>query len=659
MKKIIALVLVGILIVSTGFASVTNTNEKIREQDDFYTTVNKQWIKESKIPEGSASWGNFEELNNSNTQALKSIVEAYRKQRLPKDSDAKKMVNFYNNLLDYSNRNKDGIAPIQPLLNKVNEIKSMNDYCEVVSVLALAGVDTVYSIGVDVDLKDSKTNVLQVSTAGLGLPSREYYFSEDNEKVVVKKAYKTYLKTLFMLKGDSQKVSQNKADIVFALEKKLAQNIMSTEESSDPEVMYHVMTKNELIKLNPTIDWSMQLATLKFDKTNKIIVTQPKFLNGLEQQLKNTDLKTWRAFLEANILNNYSGCLSYKFEKARFDYSKNLTGVTQMKTKEERAYETVEVVFGEQLGKLYVDQYFSKSSKEDITLMAKDIIRAYEVRISKLDWMTNETKERAIKKLKTMTIKVGYPDVWTNYSGVEINTYQEGASIVQNINNLVKYKHKKMLVELNSEVDKSKWEMLPQEINAYYNPLANEIVFPAGILQEPFYNHSASRAENLGGIGVIIGHEVSHAFDDSGSKFDEKGNLVNWWTDEDLKKYNDKCKKLETQFSNYSILPDVKVNGKLTLGENIADLGGVSVALDVLKNEKLPDYKGFFNKYASIWRNIETVETTKLLNITETHAPGIFRVNGVLTNIDEFYSTFGVTEKDKLYKKPEERIKIW
>lgn len=662
MKKLLSLALAAILAVSVALPVSADSKLQAtpREQDDYYTAINQQWLNESKIPAGSASWGNFEAIGMQLNGQLGELMTGLLKNRsLSIKSDEKKMTGLYVSAMDYASRNKDGVGPIKPYLDRINGAKNVTDVVKVATDLTKVGFSSILTYGIFPDEKDSNTNALHFSVADLGLQNRDYYLANDPQILGIQTAYKNYLETLFTLKGDEAKVAKKKALAVFAFEKSLAGSVYGMEESRDPSKMYTVMTIDQLKTLSPNLNWPNLLKELKLSEAKKIVVAQPAYYKALNGQLKVENLDSLKAFLEAVVLRGTSGYLSSGFEKAGFEYSRVFTGIAQMSPREERAFNLASNSFGDVLGKLYVTKYFPQAAKDDVKLLVSELLKAYEVRINGLDWMSQPTKERAIRKLRTMTVKIGFPDQWQTYGDVVIKSYKEGGSLAGNMIGIRTRGVNSELMLLNKPVDKKSWGLTAQTINAFYNPSANEIVFPAAFLQAPFYQYGASKATNLGAIGVVIGHEISHAFDDSGSMFDENGNMVNWWTPEDFAKYKEKTKKLATEFSTYEMFPGVFVNGNLTLGENIADLGGVTAALEVLKADAKPDYKTFFTSYAVMGRNIALPEMVRAMLQQDPHTPGIYRVNGVVTNLDLFYEVYGLKAGDKLYKKPEDRVKIW
>lgn len=653
----ICLIMIFSLLLPTTFSyAIGDVNLK----DDFYTFVNQQWLNEAVIPKEYSSWSNFTDLRIQSSENIKAIIEELKqnKDSLQKNSDQEKLVKFYETAINMEQRNKQGIKPLEKYLYKVSTLKNYDDIEKSIAYLALNGFDSILPVGIDGDLEDSSKNILYIGSAKTGL-NRSYYFDEDKKTLNIQNEYKKYLQKLFVLNNNSNEDALKKANMVFEFEKKLAKNQYTKEESRDIDKLNNPYTLDNIDSLSKTIVINNYLKELNLENPNKILVMNPNYIKDLDNILVNENFDGFKAYLEANLLSQSSSFLSKDFMVCEFDFKKVFSGVQKMKTDEKIASELIDSLFSEQLGKIYVEKHFSKEAKEDVKNMVKEIIQTYKNRIDRLDWMSEQTKIKAKEKLDAITIKIGYPDEFETFDDLEIKSYNEGGSLLSNIINHSKYQIQKNFSLLNKDVDKAKWHMSPQTVNAYYNPSNNEIVFPAGILQSPFYSYDASKEANLGGIGAVIGHEISHGFDDQGSRFDKDGNMVNWWTKKDLEEYNKRTKKLAEQYSKYEALDGEYVNGNLTLGENIADLGGVSVALEIAKKQKDANLDEFFKSYAKIWRNIKTDEIISYLLKNDPHSPGIFRVNGILTNIDEFYETYNITEDDKMFIEKEYRIRIW
>lgn len=637
-----------------------SVQDEIRRQDDFYDAVNEKWLKSTTIPKGYSSWNNFDILDKKISDDLRNIVEENVKERkkIKTGTNEQKLADFYTTALDYENRDKDGIKPVKYMLDEVNKLSNKKDISALAAYLFNQNTEAFISVDIGADYENSSVNILYLDSVGLGMIDRDYYLEKNEKNLEIQKAYKLFLKKIFILSGYSENDSEAKSENVYKFEEKLAFSMLKREDARNPEKIYNPYTLEELEKSFPAINWRLYLKNTNLIKAQKIIVSEPEYLNTLNKEFEKEDIRVIKDYLESVILRDNASLLSREFENTAFEYSKVFSGIDEMLPDDERAFDLLNSALGELLGSIYVREYFSKEAKEDVTAMIKEIIAVYEKRIRNLSWMSEESKEQAVKKLGTMSVKVGYPDKWEDYSKIQIRTYKNGGSLYLNMKNIADFERLKALRDLNRKVDKSRWGMPPQAINAYYNATANEIVFPAAILQAPFYDYKASKAKNYGGIGAVIGHEITHAFDDEGSKFDETGNLKDWWTKIDRENYKKRTEALAKQYSRYRI-GDEKINGQLTLGENIADLGGVSVALEIIKNENPDNLEEFFEAYAAIWRNLTTKESESYLIKIDPHSPGKYRVNGILTNIDDFYRIYNVKSSDEMYTREENRIKIW
>ncbi|MCP1223327.1 M13 family metallopeptidase [Sebaldella sp. S0638] len=652
--------LAGILLLMIFATVVSMAQESVRKQDDFYDAVNVKWLEETKIPKGYSSWNNFNILDKKVSDDLRGIVEENVKKRntLKNGTNEQKLADFYTSVLDYENRDKEGVKPVKYLLDEVNKLSDKKDIAPLAAYLFNQNMEVFLSVYIGPDYKDSSINILYLDSAGLGMMDRDYYLEKSGKDLEIQKAYKLFLKKMFMLSGYGEDDSVKKAENVFNFESKLAFSMLKREETRNPDKIYNPYTIAKLEKEFPDFNWKAYLGNTQLLKADKIVITEPAYLKALNKAFRDEDIKVVKEYMESVILRENSSLLSREFENTAFEYSKVFSGIDEMLPDDERAFDLLNESLGELLGSIYVKEYFSEDAKNDVSSMIKEIITVYEGRIKNLSWMSDTSKKQAVKKLETMTIKVGYPDKWEDYSSIQIKNYKSGGSLYSNVKSIGDFERIKALKDLNQKVDKSRWGMTPQTINAYYNPTANEIVFPAAILQAPFYDYNASKAKNYGGIGAVIGHEITHAFDDEGSKFDEAGNLKDWWTPEDRKNYEKRTEALAKQYSRYKV-GDGKINGKLTLGENIADLGGVSVALEIVKTENPDNLGEFFEAYAVIWRNLVTKERESYLIKIDPHSPGKYRVNGILTNIDDFYNVYNIKSSDEMYTRPNDRIKIW
>ncbi|MCD6544031.1 MAG: M13 family metallopeptidase [Flavobacteriaceae bacterium] len=646
-----------------------NMDTSVDPKQDFYNYVNGNWVKNSKIPDDETRWSGFTILRKNTRNDMLNIMEKAQSSGVYKEgTDQKKAVLIYESKLDTIARNKAGIAPIQPLLDAINDIKTIRDM-QTVMVKNIGVSDPFFGLGAGPNLNNSTMNIAWIGPGDLGLPDRDYYTNTDEKSIERRQQYKDHIIRMFQYIGVDHKKSEKNANMILKLETELAVPRLTKVESRDARNYNNPRTVDQLNKMTPVIDWQKYIDDLPVKKNiDTVLVAQPKYMQALQNILKKTPINDIKTMIKWSTLNNAAGYLSTEIEKANWDfYSKTLYGAKMQRPANERALGTANGAVGEALGKLYVDAKFPPEAKEKAEKMIANVIKAFQNRIKVLDWMSEETKIKAIKKLDMITVKIAYPDKWKDYSTMEV---KEGNSFAENMLAVSEWKLLDNLSEIDKPVDKTKWGMSPQTVNAYYNPIRNEIVFPAAILQPPFYNYTADEAVNYGGIGAVIGHEISHAFDDSGARFDGEGNLNNWWTDEDLKKFGERANALAEQYSAIEVLEDVFINGKFTLGENIGDLGGVLGAYDGLQlfyaaNGRPENMDGFtpeqrfFMSWTTVWRTLTREDALRTKIKTDPHSPGKVRAVQPLKNIDAFYKVFDIKEGDKMYMEPEKRVRIW
>lgn len=648
---------------------IENMDPTVNPKEDFYNYVNGSWAKNTKIPDDETRWGGFGVLRKSTRQDVLEIINTSKELGTYKEgSDQKKALLVFESELDTISRNEAGIAPLKPLLDAISEIKTLNDLQDVYA--KTIGVDAPYfGMSAFADLNNSAINAAYVGPGGLGLPGRDYYLDQDNKSKENRTNYIAYITKMLQYIGISEGDATMKANRILEMETKLATSRLTKVERRDIRNLNNPMAVSALSAMTPTVNWE------KFIKDSgvkteleSIIVTQPKYMVALNDFFKTTSVEDLKTLMTWSTLNGSAGYLTTTLEKERWEfYSKKLRGQMAMKPADERALGTVNNTVGEAIGQLYVEAKFPPEAKEKAKNMIANVIEAFQVRIEKLDWMSPETKLKAIEKLDKFTVKIAYPDEWKNYSDLEI---KEGNSYAENMLAVSKWSMEENIAEIGQPVDKKEWGMSPQTVNAYFNPLNNEIVFPAAILQPPFYNYLADDAVNYGGIGAVIGHEISHAFDDSGARFDANGNVNNWWTDADLEEFEKRGKLLAEQYSAIEVLDSVHINGAFTLGENIGDLGGVLGAFDGLqlhfeKNGRPENIDGFtpeqrfFMSWATVWRTLIREDALRTQIKTDPHSPGTTRAIQPLKNVDAFYEAFDIKEGDGMYLKPEERVRIW
>lgn len=659
---------------------VQNMDTSTTPKEDFFRYVNGQWLDKTEIPADKISWGSFNELRQkTNDDVLSILNEAIEQGEFPKikdaqgneiDSDQEKAVNYYATIMDTVARNKQGLAPLNPYLAKIDELKNLKDLQELLINFAPIGGAGFFGVGISNDLKNSDQYATYVSAGGLGL-SRDYYVDQDEDTKKKRQLYIAHIAKMFQVFGDDAKTAATNAQKVFDLEYSLAAPQMTKEERRDTRKRYNPASIAELTKMTPVINWSQYLNGIGLNNVDRVIVSDPNYMKAMNTVLKNSKMNDIKLYLRWSIINRASSRLTTDLEKMSWDfYSKEMRGAKQQLPQNERALNSINGAVGEALGKLYVDKMFPPEAKEKAKEMIANVMLGFENRINSLEWMSDETKKKALEKLHKLNVKIAYPDKWKDYSALQIKNINEGGTYFDNTMNVSKWRFQENIDKLGKPVDRTEWGMNPQTVNAYFNPVNNEIVFPAAILQPPFYNYLADEAVNYGGMGAVIGHEISHSFDDSGSRFDGDGNLRNWWTPEDLEKFTALGKQLSAQYSNVVAIDDVKLNGDFTLGENIGDLGGLKASYAGLqifyeKNGRPDKIDGFtpeqrfFMSWGTVWRTKTRDAALKNLIKTDPHSPGQYRAYMPLQNIDEFYKAFDITENDKMYLDPKDRVRIW
>jgi putative endopeptidase len=649
MKKV--LLLMYCLFATT---SVCLFAQEIREGDDFYLHVNKTWLDTTENPVGSLKL--IEE--KTNLQLLTVLQKNAQNPNLEKKSPEKKLADYYNSGLDTVKLEQRGLAPLLNYFNRIDKVKNFDDFFNLVATLHNEGHGCFLGIDVSQDDKNSKYIALFLNQIGLTLGIPSVYSEEGEIFNAIRNSYKKYNQTIFELIGQSKEVAEKNSNDVFEFEKEMANSFMPEADLYNPDLAYNKMTLVELEKLTPQIHWSKLFKIMNI-KTESVIVQNPKYLIALNTLTQNKDLKVWKNKLKGYIILKRTAALSFQFREALVQLKSVFTGGKIYTPRQE---ELLSMCNNDILGQLYIKEYFNQKSKKKIENIALNIKKTFRVRLSKNQWMTAETKKKALKKLDALGFKIGFPESIHDYMEVKINS----SLFFENMDSWSAYNFKLKTEKIDKKIDKNKWhEVLPQTVNAYYDPVNNELIFPAAILQEPVFNQNYSDAVLYGSIGYIIGHELTHGFDMNGKKYDDKGNLQDWWNQKDEQSFESLCSKLINQYNQYEVADKTFINGELTLSENIADLGGLSVAFDAYKlteigkkNDKEND-KQFFIAFAKVWRDKLSEEELKNIVSKDTHSPPNWRINGVLSNFTPFYEVFNIDKKDKLYRDKKDRIVIW
>jgi len=650
---------------------LNNMDTTVRAQDDFFRFVNGGWIDKTAIPADLGSWGSSNELREYNNKIVLEVLKnAAANPEYIEGTDQRKASDFFSMGMDSSMAEGFGIKPLQETLNNIEAIKNKSDLQNYLIQQELEGGGAFFGFAVFPDLKNSQKMAAYLGAGGIGLPERDYYLKTDQKSKETREKYKEYTAKMLMLSGMEENKAKKAAERILTLEGQLAKAMLTKEESRDPVKQYNKKSISELSTLTPSINWPTYFAGLGV-KEDTIIVSEPAYMKEYEKVINSYSFDDVKIYLKWAAIRGAAPFLSHAFVKESFEFnSKYMRGVDQMRPRWKRVLGVTDNFLGEAIGKLYVDQAFPPEAKKKAMDMVENIKLAFADRIKQLDWMSDSTKKMALKKLSTFTVKIGYPDEWINYAGLTVEKAPEKGSYYQNAVNASKFQVQRNLAKLGKPVDKKEWGMSPQTVNAYYNPLFNEIVFPAGILQPPFYNYKADEAVNYGGIGAVIGHEISHGFDDQGSQFDAEGNLKNWWQEIDLKNFKAKGNALAEQYGKYEPLPGVFVQGQFTLGENIGDLGGVTAAYEGLQRHLrengrpglidgyTPEQR-FYISWATVWRSKYKDETLRTQVNTDPHSPNMYRANGPISNIEDFYKAFEVKPGDKMYREEKDRVKIW
>jgi putative endopeptidase len=643
-----------------------NFDTSIKPGDNFFDYVNGTWIKDNPIPPEYSRWGAFPKLRDDNLTNLRLLVEELSARKTPLAADENKLRDFYATAMDETKREAQGVKPLGKCLDKIAKVRTTTDLIALVGEFRVQGAPALFSFSVDQDDKISTRYVVQLRQGGLGLPERDYYLGKSEYFQNIRQKYRAHVETMLTLSGDSPAIAKQAADTVLKIETQLAEASRTPTQLRDKEAQYNKRTVKELAELTPNLEWDVYWKTVGAKNVSEVIVGQPEFFERVNKLLKSVSFDDWRAYLRWKLVHATAPYLNNALEQENFNfYSETLRGVKQIQPRWKRAIGTLDRQMGEALGRLYVGKHFSPAAKQKMNELVRNLMVAYKERIETRKWMGDDTKNEALAKLGTFRTKIGYPDKWRDYSALQIGD----DSYLENVMRSEAFDTNYRVARLHKPVDRDEWAMTPPTVNAYYNESLNEIVFPAGILQPPFFDPAADDAVNYGGIGAVIGHEITHGFDDQGSRSDAEGNLRNWWTAEDRTRFNALTDRLVKQYDDCVAVGDLHVNGKLTLGENIADLGGVTIAYEAYQKslgdkpaKKIDGFTGaqrFFLGFAQVWRGTVRDADQQVLARTDPHSPSKFRGTVPLTNVNAFYEAFNLKPGDAMYRKPEDRVEVW
>jgi putative endopeptidase len=653
-----------------GF-SVEYMDQSVKPGEDFYRYVNGNWLKNNPVPPAYSRWGAFSEITKNNDNIIKEILEDAAKGTAPQGSNTQKIGDLYFTAMDVARIENEKFTPLIPYLNKIDAVQTTDDLLKTIAFLQMNGISNSFGIFAGQDDKNSNNVIPNFYQGGITLFDRDYYLKEDDRSKDIRAKYSDHIVKMFMLTGIDEAASRSHAERILAFETELARNFMPRVSMRNPDSTYHKMTIDEFKAMTPNINWNVYFAETGGNNSmfdNGINVGTPRFFTFLNEKFgaASSIVDDWKLYLKWKLITSSADYLSSDFSNEDFNFfSKYLSGVQEQQPRWRDALGMVNSTMAEALGKLYVDKAFSPEAKAKVNAMVQNILDALKETIGELDWMSETTKEKAYRKLSTFRVKMGYPDKWKDFSALEIN---RSNSLLENILNGRRFNYKRNMNKIGKPVDREEWGMFPHLVNASYNSSKNDITFPAGILQPPFFDPNADDALNYGGIGGVIGHEITHGFDDSGRKYDADGNLTDWWTEEDAKNYNMRADMVVEQFNGYIAIDTLTVNGELTLGENLADLGGMAIAykafIKTLKGNE-PKIDGFtpqqrfFLAWATVWRDNMTDQEQRLRLKTDVHAPGKFRGYANLTNFQPFYDAFDIKDTDPIARPKDKRVTIW
>lgn len=643
---------------------LTAVDSAVKAQDDLFRHVNGHWLNTTEIPADKSRYGVFNVLYDTTQENLKSLIQQAADTSAEPGSNTQKLGDMYNSYMNEERANELGLSPLQAQIDAIAAIKTPQQLAQKMGELYVIGVGGPFNFYTSPDAKDPEVTTLYLYQSGLTLPDRDYYSKDDEKYLKFRAATEKYITDILTKAGSPE--PGDAATRIMALEKDIAAKHISRVESRDAEKNYNNRSKDEVKRLFAGFDWQAYADASGIGSVEQMVVRNMPYFEQVSSIMSGHDLQTWKDYLTFNLVDAYASRLSQDFVDLHFAFhSTTLNGIPEQQPRWKRAVNATSGVLGEVLGQQYVERYFTPEAKAKMDELVQNLIKAYGESIQQLDWMSNETKVKALEKLAAFTPKIGYPSKWRDYSGLEI----KADDLVGNYLRYAEFDHREDVAKIGKPVDKADWGMTPQTINAYYSPVRNEIVFPAGILQAPFFDMNADDAVNYGAIGAVIGHEIGHGFDDQGSKYDGQGNLRSWWTDADREAFDVLGKKLVAQFDAFEPIEGQNVNGSLTLGENIGDLAGVTIGYKAYQMslmgkeapviDNLTGAQRFFMGYAQVWRSKSREDSLRAQLLSDPHSPGEFRVNGIAPNVDAFYQAFDVKEGDGMYLKPEDRVKIW
>ena len=650
----------------SGGIDVANLDKTVSPKTDFYQYACGGWMKTHPLTDEYGRFGSFDLLAENNRTQLHGLIKGLATQQQEPGSIGQKIGDLYNLAMDSTKLNADGMKPMKPMLDKVAAVKDRKGLTVLAAEMTRQGLGAYFNLFIGADEKNSSMNIVQAFQGGLGLGDRDYYLSDDAHNKDIRAKYEAHIARMFRLAGYEEGQAVKAAGQAMAVETDLAKAAYDRVKARDPQANYHKMTVAELERQAPGIDWNLYCKSLGLPEVKELNVAQPEALAEVAKQVGKGDLDAQKSYLLWKVIDGAASYLSDEFVEANFDfYGKVLSGTPEMQPRWKRAVSAVDGMMGEAVGKMYVEKYFPAAAKERMVKLVGNLQQALGERIRALTWMSDETKAKALEKLSAIYVKVGYPDQWRDYSSLDIKKDSYWANVLRS--NVFEYDY--MLAKNGKPVDKTEWMMTPQTVNAYYNPTTNEICFPAGILQYPFFDMKADDAFNYGAIGVVIGHEMTHGFDNHGRQYDKDGNLRDWWTAEDAKKFEERTQVLVDWFDKIEVLPGLHANGKLTLGENIADYGGLQVAFQAFHNavkdaplgvvDGFTPEQRFYLAYAGVWSANIRDEEIRLRTQTDEHSLGRWRVNATLPHIEGWYEAFSVQEGDPMYLAPDKRASIW